>query len=360
MLFGREGAGAEYECLHVVQDLPSGLRAVIAVHSTLRGPAAGGIRRVAYPTEEAALSDALRLAWMMTLKNAFAELPAGGAKTVVLDHAGLDRPAAYRALGRAIDALGGQYLCGGDVGTGEAELAHVRASTRHVNAPGNDSNAATARGVVAAIRGALLARHGTDDLAGRSFLVQGLGGVGGEVARRLLEAGGRVQGADPDPRAQEAAAARGVRLVAPERALGTPCDVFVPCALGGILTARAALGLPADVVCGAANNQLADLEAGQALHERGVLYVPDFVANAGAVIEGVYVARFGDSPEVRAAALAHVDATQERVLHLLATARQQGAPPLERALALAQERARTRPRDASLLPAGLRAGPAAG
>lgn len=340
MLFDRAGLGADYEALHVVQDRASGLRAIVAIHSTLRGPAAGGIRRVAYPSEAAALEDALRLAEMMTLKNAFSELPAGGAKTVLLDHAGLDKPAAYRALGRAVEALGGRYMCGGDVGTGDAELAFVRETTRFANAPTNDGNAATARGVVAAIRGALQAHAGSDALEGRRFVVQGLGSVGGEVARRLVEAGATVYGADVNPGAREAALRRGVVLIAPERALSTPCDVFVPCALGGVLSEAAAEQLPASIVCGAANNQLASPRAAEVLHGRGVLYVPDFVANAGAVTEGVYAARYGGSQAVRDAAAEHVEATRGRVLHLLEAAASSGALPLHEALRLARERVR--------------------
>jgi leucine dehydrogenase len=133
VLFSRDGEGSDFERVIAVQDRESGLQALIVLHSTVRGPAFGGIRRVSYPSEEAALADAMRLAASMSAKCALAELPAGGAKTVLLDQPGLDRPAAYAALGRAVAALAGDYVCGPDVGTGPEELAALRAHTKHVN-----------------------------------------------------------------------------------------------------------------------------------------------------------------------------------------------------------------------------------
>lgn len=340
MLFDRLGAGADYERLVVVQDGPSGLRAVIAVHSTALGPGAGGIRRMRYATEDDAVADALRLAEGMTLKCAVNDIPAGGAKTVVLDHEGLDRPAAYRALGRAVEALHGDYLSGPDIGTGDAELDEVRKETRHVNPSGNDAGAATARGVLAGIRGVLRVLEGDADPAGRTFVVQGLGSVGHQVAAGLVARGATVAGCDPDARARERAEAAGVRPIPTEEALTTACDVFVPCALGGVLTTEVATHLPARAVCGSANNQLADAEAAGTLRRRGVLYAPDFVVNAGAVAEGVFTTREGATAAVRKKAADHIDGFEETVVRILETAEAAGEDPDAVARAVAREKVR--------------------
>lgn len=327
MLFDRDGAGHDYEQVHVVQDKPSGLRALIAIHSTRLGPAAGGIRRWRYASEDAALADALRLAEGMTLKCALAGLDAGGGKTVIMDHAGLKKIDAYAALGRAIDALGGSYHSGPDVGTGHDELEAVRAHTRHVNRSDNDANASTARGVMAGIRGLMRALEGEPDLAGRRFVVQGLGGVGMSVARRLHERGGIVLATDVRQAAIDAALKHGLGVIAPEDALREPCDVFVPCALGRILTAESAAALPARGVCGSANNQLGDAQAARVLAERDVLLAPDFVVNSGAVIEGVLTAQQGASDAVREQARKRIDAIEGTVEKLLLEARARNAAP---------------------------------
>jgi len=277
---GREGSR---DGLIPVRDADSGLHAWICIDSTARGPAFGGIRRRDYPSGEEAVADARRLAEGMSLKCAAVDLPAGGAKTVVQAGAVRDRAAAYRALGRRIEAFEGQYVCGPDVGTTDEDLDQLRAVTRWVNPRGNDAGAATARGVLAGLRGTLQALDGDPSFDGRVFVVQGLGTVGRAVADRLLEDGGKVFGADLD---EAAVRASGVQPVGPARALATPCDVFVPCALGGVLTDGSAAGLPARAVCGSANNQVASPSAASVLHGRGLLYAPDFMVNAGAVTRG--------------------------------------------------------------------------
>jgi glutamate dehydrogenase/leucine dehydrogenase len=341
MLFGRGGEGAGYEALHVVQDEPSGLRAIIALHSTALGPAAGGIRRKAYASEAEALDDALRLARAMTVKCATAELPAGGAKTVLLDHRGLRPREAYRALGRAIDALGGAYVAGPDVGTGDAEVAWVREATRHANPPGSDTGAATAVGVNHAIRGTLRALDGDGALRGRTVLVQGLGSVGLRLVDLLRAEGAHVLAADVQEGPRQAALALGAQLVPPEEVLRTPCDVLAPCALGGVLTEAVAQGLPARAVCGSANNVLASPGAGALLHARGVAYAPDFVANAGGVIQGIVALRRGLA-QAQGEVAHRLAAIGPRVEGLLQDARARGVPP-ER---LAEERAMARVRAA--------------
>lgn len=310
-----------------MQDRESGLRAAIALHSTRLGPGAGGVRRVAYASEDEAVADVLRLAEAMTTKCALAELPAGGAKAVVLDRPGLDARAAYRALGRAVERLGGRYLAGPDVGTGEAEMAALRECTRFANPVENDPGRATAAGVLAGLKGTLRVLDGDASVAGRSFLVQGLGAVGMAVARALLDGGAVVLATDVRAEARAEAARAGARVVAPEDALATACDVLVPCALGGVLSADVARRAPFRAACGSANNALASPEAGRAFHERGVLVAPDVVVSAGAVIEGVLTTRHGRSRDVLADVARRVAAIEPRVERVLRESRERDEPP---------------------------------
>jgi leucine dehydrogenase len=297
-----------------LRDDASGLRAFVAIDSTRRGPAFGGIRRARYPDLAAARADARALAHAMTLKCALAGLPAGGAKTVIVEHDGLDRRRGYAVLADAIDALGGAYVCGPDVGTGPAELALVRARTRHCNPAKNDANGATAAGVLAALRAVWPALGGTSP-RGTSAIVQGLGGVGSIVARELVALGVRVDGCDPDADAHRRARALGLGIVAVDEVLDRATDVLVPCALGGIIDSRRARSLAVRAVCGSANNQLVG-DAARVLCERGIVHVPDIVASAGAVIEGVLVVIAGDTEQVRArvrASIAAIETTAARL-----------------------------------------------
>lgn len=333
MLFDHGGPGADYESVYVVQDRPSGLKALICLHSTALGPAAGGIRRMAYADEPSALTDAAKLAHGMSLKNAMAGLPAGGAKAVILDHPRLDRPAAYRALGRAIEALGGAYRSGPDVGTTTEDLEEVRKMTRHVNAASNDAGVATARGVLAGLHGTAFHLDGDRSLSGRHFSVQGLGGVGGEVARLLLAEGATVIGADPRQAACNQARAAGATIVAPDKILAEQADVFVPCALGGILDDYAVKRLAARAICGSANNQLSTLAVGEALHAAGIVYAPDFLVNAGAVIEGVLTFDAGATAQVRTEAATRIGAIEQTLSDVLAKSRVHDKPPEQIAIA---------------------------
>jgi glutamate dehydrogenase/leucine dehydrogenase len=331
MLFSPE---AQYERLIAVRDTASGLRAIVAIHSTLRGPAFGGIRRRHYPSEAAAVDDALALSRAMSRKCALAGLAAGGAKTVVLvpapDEPAPDWPAAYRALGRAIDELGGRYVCGPDLGTGAAELAIVRAATRHVNPVGNDAGASTAAGVLAGLRtlfGALSISPGP----GVRVAIQGLGSVGLPVARVLVEDGVEVVGAEPDSRAAATAREAGVRLVDPDLVLREPCDVLVPCAMGRVLDREVVATLSCRAICGSANDQLVDDQAAWALHRRGIVHAPDIVVSAGAVIEGVLTVCEGTRERV-GPAIARIGDTLRRVLD---RSRTEDRPPTLVAQALA-------------------------
>jgi glutamate dehydrogenase/leucine dehydrogenase len=319
---------------HVVElrDDALGLHAFIAIDSTRRGPAFGGIRRARYPDLSHARADACALARAMTLKCALAGLPAGGAKTVLVDHDGLERERAYATIARAIEALDGTYVCGPDVGTGPAELAIVRTHTMHCNPAKNDASAATAAGVLAALRAVWPALDGP---SGAAAIVQGLGGVGTLVARELVALGLRVEGCDHDEDACRRARGHGVSVIDVADALVRATDVLVPCAMGGILDEAGARALRVRAVCGSANNQLVG-NAADVLHARGIVHVPDIVASAGAVIEGVLIVLGGDTPEVRARVRASVTAIETTATRLLEAAAREDRPAEHIAAAWAQ------------------------
>jgi leucine dehydrogenase len=273
----------------LVRDRASGLRAVIVIDSTELGPAVGGIRTFRYASDAEALADAAALAKTMTLKCALAGLPCGGGKGVVLDGPALDRPRAFAALGAAIESLRGAFLTGGDLGTTEDDVRTMSRHTRYAHAEGPelDVSGSTARGVVIALEAA--ARHaGFGALRGLDVVVQGVGAVGGRIAERLAEAGARLTICDVDgARAADVARRTGALVVAASEATRTPCDVFVPCAKGEIVDRAVAGRIPCRVICGAANNPIVHDGALEELARRGVVVVPDFIASAGGVIEGI-------------------------------------------------------------------------
>lgn len=316
----------------------AGLSGVLVIDRTIDGVAAGGIRRASYGSREAAREEALALARAMSVKCALAELPAGGAKAVIRADAVRDPERAYRALGEVVDELGGGYLAGPDVGTAEVELDHVRSVTEHVNPSANEPARSTARGVLAGIRGVLATIDGEPRIEGSRFLVQGYGHVGSRLADALARRGGQVLVAEVDPERRRAAEAAGHGLVEPEQATRTPCTVFVPCALGGVLTVSTARQLPARGVCGSANEQLAAQEAGAVLHERGVAYAPDVLVNAGAVVEGVLTTREGRREAVLEEVAERIASIEDRVRELLERSRAEGIPPHRLALEAARNR----------------------
>jgi leucine dehydrogenase len=278
-----------HEQVIAFQDAPSGLRGFLAVHSTRRGPALGGVRLLRYRDESDALEDALRLSRAMTLKTALAGLPAGGGKAVILDRPGLRRRAAVEAFGRVVERMGGRFHTGPDVGIRAADLEAIGRATRHVSREGDarlgDISQHTALGVAHALR-ACFELTGIAPRGAR-VVVQGAGNVGAWLARILAEAGCAIVVADVHPgRARRVAREVGGHVVAPGRALSAACDALAPCALGGILDARTIPRLRARIVCGAANNQLATPADGARLRRRGILYAPDYLANAGGVLRG--------------------------------------------------------------------------
>lgn len=319
------------EALLQLTDEAAGLRAWIAIHDTRRGPAVGGIRRKRYASAEHAIADAAGLAAQMTLKTGFAGLPCGGGKSVILDHDGLDPERAYRALGDAIEGLQGRYFCGPDVGTGRAQLEWVRAGTSFVNHSDNDASEATARGVLAGIRAT---RRWAGLADGDTAFVQGVGRVGERVARGL--SGWELVVCDPS----EAAVARALearpdaRVVAPSAWAEVVSDLYSPCAVGPVVTHGTVGALRCRAICGSANTQLEDLAVADRLRERGVLYAPDFVVNAGAVIEGVLVLLM-NGPGIRGEVAAAIDRIESRLEAVFEEAEQRGCSTLAAAMVMA-------------------------
>ncbi len=284
----REG----FEEVIAVQDRRSGMRGFLGIHDSSHGQAFGGIRRWGYLDEDQALRDCLRLARAMSHKCALAGLPAGGAKLVVLDRPQLDVPQAYAAIGDLVERLNGRFYTGPDVGTGAQELAGVASRTRYVTDPGpagpGELAESTSEGVFRGIAAALRHLDGEEDWAQRVITIQGLGEVGRGLARRLLAHGARVIAAEIDPaRAEAAAQDLDVELIDPASEYDQTCDVFAPCALGGILHDLTLTRLRCRIVAGGANNVLARAGHADQLHQRGILYAPDFVINSGALVRGV-------------------------------------------------------------------------
>ena len=278
-----------HEAVHVFEDRNSGLKAVIAVHSTHLGPAAGGTRFWHYADSLAAITDSLRLSRGMSYKNAMAGLPAGGGKAVILADPARSKPQELLdAFARAVDSLNGKYITAQDVGMSEADMVSLSKVTPHVaGLPGlgGDPGPYTARGVFLGVKAAAKHALGSDDMNNVHVAIQGVGSVGGGLARYLAEQGARLTLADVDiKRAAELAAELGGQAVAADAIMDVEADIFSPCALGAILTASSVAALKVKAVAGGANNQLATGPEGQMLADRGILYAPDYVINAGGII----------------------------------------------------------------------------
>jgi len=318
-----ESLGWEHQRVHLVQDDDIGLRAVIAIHSTVLGPALGGLRMRPYERGLAeALDDALRLSRAMTLKAAAAGLDLGGGKAVLVDDGRTElRSPRLIAMAREVERLGGAYITAEDIGTTTADMDLIAEHTAYVvgrskhDGVGGDPSPDTARTVLGAIRAALWVLDRDDALAGREVGVIGLGKVGGPLARWLLEAGAQVIAFDPAPGAAQAARALGAELAgSSDEILGRELDVLAPCAIGGLIDEPAAGQLRCRIVCGAANNQLSGRAAATVLARRRILYVPDFLANCGGLIH-VNAERCGDAdPDHLGRALA---AARERTQNVL-------------------------------------------
>ena len=283
----------EHERVEVVHDRASGLTAIIALHSTHLGPGAGGTRFWHYAQAAGAMRDALRLSRGMSYKNAMAGLPMGGGKAVVvLDKDRTKTAAMLAAFGDAIDAMGGSYVTAADVGASVADMVAIAQRTRHVcglpvdeGDAGGDPGPFTAQGIFLGIKAAVAHRLGKSSVDGVRVAIQGCGSVGGGVARLLAGEGAVLTLADIDiARAGALAAELGAAAVPPEVIMETSCDVFSPNALGAILDDAGIAKLDCGIVAGGANNQLARAGHGELLRERGILYAPDYVINAGGII----------------------------------------------------------------------------
>jgi leucine dehydrogenase len=282
----------DHEGLHFFRDRDSGLTAVVAIHSTALGPAAGGTRFWHYADPELAVTDVLRLSRGMSFKNAMAGLPLGGGKAVILaDSARVKSPALLAAFGKAVDSLGGRYVTAEDVGISLADMVAVRAQTRFVSglpveggAAGGDPGPFTAYGIFLGVEAAVR-RVLNRDLDGVHVAIQGVGSVGGGLARRLAARGAKLTLADVDAaRAERLAEELGGRAVSADDILRVEADVFSPNALGAILNEATIADLSVPIVAGGANNQLATPADGTRLQARGILYAPDYVINAGGII----------------------------------------------------------------------------
>lgn len=331
----REG----FEQVAAIHDRRSGLRAFIGVHDTVRGPAFGGIRRREYRDEREALFDCLRLSRAMTHKAALLDLPAGGGKIVLMDDEAIDWEAAYRHIGDVVERFGGTFYTGPDVNTGPIELGYVAERTRFVTDPGDagpgELAEATAEGVFMGMAAALRARFGETAWPERKVVVQGLGAVGEGIARRVAARGAQVVGADIDAeRAEQVADRLSIDLVDPSVAVEEPCDVFSPNAFGGLLHDLSLGRLACKVIAGGANNQLARMLVGDELHDMGILYTPDFVINAGALVRGTVFHLEQRREPVEAIGL-RIGAVTERILERAA---EEDDAPARVAIRLAEER----------------------
>jgi len=304
-----ESVGAEtHESVHFGVDHESGLRSIVAVHDTTLGPALGGTRFYPYVTEEQALTDVLRLSKGMTYKAACAGLDFGGGKAVIIGNPmTIGSDALFAAYGNFIDSLGGTYITAEDVGTTVPNMVVVSRQTDHVSglpmAQGGsgDPSPATARGVIAALEAIAIRLWGTDSLRGRRVAIKGVGKVGMSLAERLHGAGAELVVADVNDAATDFAASElGAKVTSVDDIHSVDCDIFSPCALGADLHAASIAELSCAAIAGSANNQLATDTDGQLLRERGILYAPDFVVNAGGIINiaaehgGYSVAKAGE------------------------------------------------------------------
>lgn len=273
-------------------DPASGYRGIIAVHSTVLGPAVGGTRFWNYASEEEAIVDALRLSRGMTYKCAIANMPLGGGKSIIIgDNKTQDRERLFRAHGRFVDRLGGRYITAEDVGTSAADMEYIALETKHVGGlageGAGDPSPWTALGVFRSMQAAAKHRWGSDDLRGKRVAIQGCGNVGYNVAKELHAAGAQLLVSDVDPeRVNRAVADFNARPVSSDAIYSAEADIFAPCALGGIISDQTVPQLKVSIICGAANNQLLEARHGDEIEAKGILYAPDYVANGGGVLSG--------------------------------------------------------------------------
>ena len=332
----------DYEQLLFCQDRVSGLKAIICIHDTTLGPALGGTRMWTYESEDEAIEDALRLAKGMTYKNAAAGLSLGGGKAVIIGDPRRDKSEAmFRAFGRFIQGLNGRYITAEDVGTTVADMDIIHEETDYVTgispsfgSSGNPSPV-TAFGVYRGMKAAAKEAFGTDSLSGKTIAVQGVGNVAYNLCKYLYEEGAMLIVTDIHKESvQRAVDEFGARAVDPQDIYGVQCDIYAPCALGATVNDQTIPLMKAKVIAGAANNQLKEARHGDTLHERGIIYAPDYVINAGGVIN-VADELYGYNRE---RALKKVEAVYENIEKVLDISKRDAIPTYLAADRLAEER----------------------
>jgi leucine dehydrogenase len=329
-----------HEEIVMCSDPSCGYRGILAVHSTKLGPALGGTRFWQYATDEEAITDALRLSRGMTYKNAVAGLQLGGGKSIIIgDNKTKDREPIFRAHGRFIETLGGRYITAEDVGTSTKDMDYVHMETGHVAGlagKSGDPSPVTAHGVFRAVQASANRKWGSDSLEGKTVAIQGCGNVGRYLAKELHEAGARLIVNDIDPaKTKRVADMTGATVVQGDDAIfSADADIFSPCALGGIINDQTIPKLKVEIIAGGANNQLLEERHGDALQARGILYAPDYVANAGGVIN-VYGEVAGWDAQ---RALDKADDIYDTVLRVFDIAEAKKIPTYEAADRLAEQR----------------------
>ena len=278
-----------HEEIVMCSDPSVGYRGILAVHSTKLGPALGGTRFWQYATDDEAITDALRLSRGMTYKNAVAGLHLGGGKSIIIgDNKTKDREKIFRAHGRFVESLGGRYITAEDVGTSTKDMSYVQMETKHVAGlagKSGDPSPVTAHGVFRAVQASANRKWGSDSLEGKTVSIQGCGSVGTYLAKELSAAGARLIVSDIDSaKAARVAQLTGAKIVEGDAIFTADANIFSPCALGGIINDTTIPKLKVEIVAGGANNQLLEERHGDVLQAKGILYAPDYVANAGGVI----------------------------------------------------------------------------
>ncbi len=310
-------------------DAASGLKAIIAIHDSTRGPAVGGCRLWNYEREADALTDVLRLSRGMSYKSALANLPFGGGKSVILGAPGIKSPALFRAMGRLVDSLGGHYRAAEDVGISVEDVEIMGEVTPHVagtRAGGfGDPSPATARGVFMGLKAAANARLGRDDLTGLRVAVQGVGNVGYHLCRLLHGAGAKLLVTDINQEAVRRCVEEfSAEAVALDAIYDQEVDIYAPCALGATINDDTLPRLKARIVAGSANNQLAEERHGEALRQAGILYAPDYAINAGGIIVIAHETRPGGPVYDEMLAMRTVDGIYDTLLAIFERAEQDG------------------------------------
>ena len=331
-----------HEQLVVCSEPSVGLRAFIAIHDTTLGPAVGGVRIWPHKTEEEAILDVLRLSRAMTYKSAAADLPLGGGKAIIMADPQKDKTEALlRAYARYVDTLGGRYITTTDAGSTTRDLEYIALETKHVTGlpksvgSSGENAVLTGLGIYLGMKVCARAVWGSDSLSGRTVAMQGFGKVAYYTAKHLLKEEAGLVVTDIDQGALERARGLGASVVGPEEIYDVPCDIFSPCALGGVLNVRTIPRLKCRIVAGGANNQLLDDDDGVGLHRRGILFAPDYIINAGGIINVSCEIIGNYSPDRAKEMTERIHETMERVLHI---ASRDEIPTANAADRLAEER----------------------